>query len=169
MQGKAGRTWVHEAFRAAALLLLDSCGSGRRTQGNTRAQSGTARWDIPVSTPAPRNGGPRKYHSSAHEGRSGNHKTSLRELEKGRSQTQNSRLGTRNFTPGGQNRRRRSPGEKTQARSTGPGTGRKGARRAGQVRGQMEPLHLAMMRALWIWTTHEMRLVASCNQVARAC
>ena len=33
----------------------------------------------------------------------------------------------------------------------------------------MEPLHLAMMRALWIWRTHEMRLKASCNQVARAC
>ena len=32
--------------------------------------------------------------------------------------------------------------------------------------GQMVPLHLAMMRALWIWRTHEMRLVASCNQVA---
>ena len=33
--------------------------------------------------------------------------------------------------------------------------------------GQMESLHLAMMRALWIWRTHEMRLMASCNQVAR--
>ena len=32
----------------------------------------------------------------------------------------------------------------------------------------MEPLHLALMRALWIWRTHEMRLMASCNQV-RAC
>ena len=38
---------------------------------------------------------------------------------------------------------------------------------AGEV--QMEPLHLAMMRALWIWRTHEMRLMASCNQVARTC
>ena len=33
----------------------------------------------------------------------------------------------------------------------------------------MVPLHLAMMRALWIWRTHEMRLMASCNQVAGAC
>ena len=32
----------------------------------------------------------------------------------------------------------------------------------------MVPLHLAMMRALWIWRTHEMRLMASCNQ-AWAC
>ena len=33
----------------------------------------------------------------------------------------------------------------------------------------MEPVLLAIMRALWIWRTHEMRLVASCNQVAWAC
>ena len=84
------------------------------------------------------------------------------ELEKGRSQTQNSRLGTRNFTPSGQNRRRRSPGREDAGAEHG-------ARRGGQAGGQMEPLHLSMMRALWIWRTHEMRLVASCNQVARAC
>ena len=41
--------------------------------------------------------------------------------------------------------------------------------KSGQAKGQMEPLYLAMMRALWIWRTHEMRLMASCNQVARAC
>ena len=32
----------------------------------------------------------------------------------------------------------------------------------------MDPLHLAMMRALWIWRTHEVRLMASCSQVAPA-
>ena len=33
----------------------------------------------------------------------------------------------------------------------------------------MEPLQLAMMRVLWIWRTHEMCIVASCSQMARAC
>ena len=89
--------------------------------------------DVAVSTPAPRNGGPRKFHScSAHEGQSGNHKTTLCELETGRSQTQNSRLGTRNFTPGGQNMRRRSPCEKTQARARGQEQGAKGQEEPGK-------------------------------------
>ena len=39
----------------------------------------------------------------------------------------------------------------------------------GQAAGRIKPLHSAMMRALWIWRTHEIRLMASCNQVARAC
>ena len=38
--------------------------------------------------------------------------------------------------------------EDTGRRAREPGTGHKGARRAGQAGGQMEPLHLAMMRAL---------------------
>ena len=71
--------------------------------------------------------------------------------------------------PGGQSGHRRSPGEKSRARSTGPGTGTADTGGPSGRGAQIVPLHLAMMRALWIWRTHEMRLMASCNQVARAC
>ena len=76
---------------------------------------------------------------------------------------------TGDTTPVDQIVRRKSTGEKTQVTEHGSQERGLAGPQAGQTRGQMEPLHLAMMRALWIWRTHEMRLMASCNQAARAC
>ena len=176
MQRKAGRSWVPEAFRAAACCCWTVAGvvggRGCRHHASRRRETlGRSRALCSRTSLSPRQhremGALASTTAAPHIRVPQNNAVRTREKAGVKPRIVDRAPGTlrRVARSGGEGHQARRHG----ARSTGARNRAHWARRARQAGGQMEPLHLAMMRALWIWRTHEMRLMTSCSQVARAC